>query len=401
MPSERMTDVSPGSTAHRCGHVAILGRPNVGKSTLVNRLVGTKLSITSAKAQTTRHRIVGVVTRPDAQFLLLDTPGYQTRNRGALNRVLNRTAAQAAMESDVVVLVADAQGWTPGDDKALALVPAGKPIVIALNKIDAVLDKAKLLPLAQRLAGHPGVAAIVPISARNGRQVDELLDECAKHLPEGEAQFEADEAPPEVAHDRRQGPQRDQRHADQGQPVEFPSEDGGTRDIAQSCCAAGDRSRCQHPAVDGESEGQRGESEMEARQSCGQHPEHGCRCGRDRDRDRHRPPDRPSRSLDEDGHGIGPDGEIRVVGEIGVPTEHHGHVHPESEERVDEEQRRDILVVGAERCVPERRQHQQQGHDPRDPFGWQPPIGSRWAAALGGARDHRCHRIHLMYGVGG
>lgn len=192
MPSERMTDVSPGSTAHRCGHVAILGRPNVGKSTLVNRLVGTKLSITSAKAQTTRHRIVGVVTRPDAQFLLLDTPGYQTRNRGALNRVLNRTAAQAAMESDVVVLVADAQGWTPGDDKALALVPAGKPIVIALNKIDAVLDKAKLLPLAQRLAGHPGVAAIVPISARNGRQVDELLDECAKHLPEGEAQFEAD-----------------------------------------------------------------------------------------------------------------------------------------------------------------------------------------------------------------
>lgn len=186
-----MTVDTPGP-AHRCGHVAIVGRPNVGKSTLVNRLVGTKLSITSAKAQTTRHRIVGVVTRPHAQFLLLDTPGYQTRNRGALNRVLNRTAAQAALEADVVVLVADANGWTPGDDKALALVPAGRPIVVALNKIDAVQDKAKLLPLAQRLSAHPGVTAIVPISARNGRQVDELLDECAKHLPEGEALFDAD-----------------------------------------------------------------------------------------------------------------------------------------------------------------------------------------------------------------
>jgi GTP-binding protein Era len=177
---------------HRCGHVAIVGRPNVGKSTLVNRLVGQKLSITSAKAQTTRHRIVGVVTRPGAQFLLLDTPGYQTRNRGALNRVLNRTAAQAAMEADVVVLVCDANTWTAADDQALALVPPGRPIVVALNKIDSVGDKAKLMPLAQRLIERPGVAAIVPISAKTGRQVDELLDECAKHLPEGEPQFDAD-----------------------------------------------------------------------------------------------------------------------------------------------------------------------------------------------------------------
>ena len=177
---------------HRCGHVAIVGRPNVGKSTLVNRLVGQKLSITSAKAQTTRHRIVGVVTRPGAQFLLLDTPGYQTRNRGALNRVLNRTAAQAAMEADVVVLVCDANTWTAADDQALALVPPGRPIVVALNKIDSVGDKSKLMPLAQRLIERPGVTAIVPISAKTGRQVDELLDECAKHLPEGEPLFDAD-----------------------------------------------------------------------------------------------------------------------------------------------------------------------------------------------------------------
>ncbi|MCA3180391.1 MAG: GTPase Era [Burkholderiaceae bacterium] len=183
---------SSGPAAHRCGHVAIVGRPNVGKSTLVNRLVGAKLSITSAKAQTTRHRIVGVVTRPGAQFLLLDTPGYQTRNRGALNRVLNRTAAQAALEADVVVLVADAHGWTASDDHALGLVPPGRPVVIALNKIDAVADKAKLMPLAQRLMARPGVEAIVPISAKNGRQVDALLDECAKFLPEGEALFDED-----------------------------------------------------------------------------------------------------------------------------------------------------------------------------------------------------------------
>ncbi|MFN9773085.1 MAG: GTPase Era [Burkholderiales bacterium] len=183
---------SSGAAAHRCGHVAIVGRPNVGKSTLVNRLVGAKLSITSAKAQTTRHRIVGVVTRPGAQFLLLDTPGYQTRNRGALNRVLNRTAAQAALEADVVVLVADAHGWTAADEHALGLVPPGRPVVIALNKIDAVADKAKLMPLAQRLMARPGVEAIVPISAKNGRQVDALLDECAKFLPEGEALFDED-----------------------------------------------------------------------------------------------------------------------------------------------------------------------------------------------------------------
>lgn len=192
LPDMPETSEHPAGPAHRCGHVAIVGRPNVGKSTLLNRLVGEKLSITSAKAQTTRHRIVGVVTRPGAQFLLLDTPGFQTRNRGALNRVLNRTAAQAALEADVVVLVADAHAWTPADDRALALVPQGKPVVIALNKVDAVADKNRLLPTLAMLGARPGVAAIVPISAKTGRQVDALLGECAKHLPEGEPLFDAD-----------------------------------------------------------------------------------------------------------------------------------------------------------------------------------------------------------------
>lgn len=177
---------------HRCGHVAILGRPNVGKSTLLNRLVGEKLSITSAKAQTTRHRVVGVVTRPDAQFLLLDTPGFQTRNKGALNRVLNRTAAQAAQEADVVVLVVDAHGWTPADDQALRLVPDGKPAIVALNKVDAIADRSRLLPLLAQIGQKRDFAAIVPISAKNGRQVEDLLGEAAKHLPEGPPVYDAD-----------------------------------------------------------------------------------------------------------------------------------------------------------------------------------------------------------------
>ena len=181
-----------GEMPHRCGYVAIVGRPNVGKSTLVNRLVGEKLSITSSKAQTTRHRIVGVVNRPGAQIMLLDTPGFQTRNKGALNRVLNRTASQAALEADVVVLVADAHGWTAGDDQALKLVPSDKPLIVALNKVDAVKDRARVMALLAQLGANPAIGAIVPISARTGRQVDALLDESARRLPEGDALFDVD-----------------------------------------------------------------------------------------------------------------------------------------------------------------------------------------------------------------
>lgn len=184
--------VTGGEIPHRCGYVAIVGRPNVGKSTLVNRLVGEKLSITSSKAQTTRHRIVGVVNRPGAQIMLLDTPGFQTRNKGALNRVLNRTASQAALEADVVVLVADAHGWTAGDDQALKLVPSGKPLIVALNKVDAVKDRTRVMALLAQLGANPAIAAIVPISARTGRQVDALLDESARRLPEGDALFDVD-----------------------------------------------------------------------------------------------------------------------------------------------------------------------------------------------------------------
>lgn len=183
-----------GATAvHRCGYVAIVGRPNVGKSTLLNRLVGQKLSITSKKAQTTRHRILGVLTRPDAQLLFFDSPGFQTRNGGALNRVLNRTAQQVAQDADVVVLVCDAAGWTKGDEQLAKLLPKDRPVLLAINKVDTVADKGRLLPMVEQICRVRAFDEVVPLSARSGRQVDLLVDLCAARLPEGEPMFGEDE----------------------------------------------------------------------------------------------------------------------------------------------------------------------------------------------------------------
>jgi GTP-binding protein Era len=176
----------------RCGSVAIVGRPNVGKSTLLNRLVGQKLSITSDRPQTTRHRIVGVLTRDDAQLLFLDSPGFQTRVGGPLNRVLNRTALQVAEDADLTLLVCDAQAWTPGDDEFAKRLGRHRPRLLVLNKIDQVVDKARLLPRVQKLQDDYGFDEIVPVSARTGRQIDVLIELCAKRVPEGPALFEPD-----------------------------------------------------------------------------------------------------------------------------------------------------------------------------------------------------------------
>ncbi len=192
-----MTSDQPGSAAsgapqsgqaapaHRCGHVAIVGRPNVGKSTLLNRLIGQKVSITSAKPQTTRHRIVGVLSRPDAQLLFFDTPGRQTKHGGALNRVLNRTVQQTAADADVIVMVCDASRWTEADARMAAELPADRPVVLALNKVDALADKSALLPLIAKISAVREFAAVVPISAEKGQQLDALLAECVARLPEG------------------------------------------------------------------------------------------------------------------------------------------------------------------------------------------------------------------------
>ncbi len=177
---------------HRCGHVAIVGRPNVGKSTLLNRLVGQKLSITSDRPQTTRHRIVGVVTRPDAQLLFLDSPGYQARAGSALDRVLNRTALQAAEDADVVVMLCDGRKWTPLDERIARLLPADRPVILGVNRIDAVADKGRLMALVERARRCREFDEVVPISARTGRQVELLVDLCAARLPEGPPRYDAD-----------------------------------------------------------------------------------------------------------------------------------------------------------------------------------------------------------------
>lgn len=178
---------------HRCGHVAVVGRPSVGKSTLVNRLVGQKLSITSSRPQTTRHRILGILTERGRQFVFVDTPGFQTLHRSRLNERMNRTVVDSLAGVDVAVLVVDGARLVEADRRVASLLPAGLPVVVAVNKIDLVADKSALLPLIGELAKLRAFAAIVPVSAEKGMQVDALKEEVAKLLPEGPAIYGEDE----------------------------------------------------------------------------------------------------------------------------------------------------------------------------------------------------------------
>jgi GTPase len=187
-----MTDTST-PPAFRCGHVAIVGRPNVGKSTLLNRLIGAKVSITSKKAQTTRHRVAGILTTPTAQFVFVDTPGFQTKHRSALNARMNRAVTQSLVGVDAVVVVVEAGRTTDADRAVLALLPKDIAAVVALNKIDTMADKAQLLPQIAALAAMHPFAAIVPISAEKGLDVDRLGAAVAPLLPIGPAIFGDDE----------------------------------------------------------------------------------------------------------------------------------------------------------------------------------------------------------------
>ena len=176
----------------RTGAIAIAGRPNVGKSTLLNRLIGVKLSITSRKAQTTRHRILGVRTTDFAQYVFLDTPGFQTQHRNGLNRAMNRSVDDALSGADVVVQVIEATGFKPEDDAVTARLKDARCVLLALNKTDHVKNPNDLLKIIQEAAGKRDYAAIIPLSAKTGKGVDHLLDELAKHLPEGAPQYDAD-----------------------------------------------------------------------------------------------------------------------------------------------------------------------------------------------------------------
>lgn len=175
------------------GYVAIVGQPNVGKSTLLNALVGEKLSIVSRKAQTTRHRITGVLTRDDAQFVFVDTPGFQTRFSNALNRSMNRGVTQALADVDVIAFVVEAGRYGAADRAVARLLPPDKPVVLVINKVDRVADKAKLMPFLAAMAREGEWAAIVPVSAKSGRQIGAILDETRKLLPLRGLLFPADE----------------------------------------------------------------------------------------------------------------------------------------------------------------------------------------------------------------
>ncbi len=177
----------------RCGTVAIVGRPNVGKSTLLNHILGVKLSITSRKAQTTRHRLLGIHTTEDAQYLFVDTPGFQTRHINALNRTLNKTVQQVLAEVDVVLFVIEALHFGEADRKVLALLPKSTPVLLVINKADKLDDKAELLPFIGKLAEDFTFAEVVPVSAKRGLALDELLLAIRKHLPEQPAIYAEDE----------------------------------------------------------------------------------------------------------------------------------------------------------------------------------------------------------------
>lgn len=180
-------------TQHRTGLVAIVGRPNVGKSTLLNELVGQKISITSRKPQTTRHRITGILTRPEGQLIFVDTPGFQTEHRTRMTRLMNRSVAQALQEVDAVIWVIEAGKWDARDEALLKVMPDRVPVVLAMNKTDRVKDKRGLLPFTKQMSERHAFAAIVPISAEKASQLDDLISAIIPLLPEAPNMYEDDE----------------------------------------------------------------------------------------------------------------------------------------------------------------------------------------------------------------
>lgn len=177
----------------RCGTLAIVGQPNVGKSTLLNGLVGEKISITSKKPQTTRHRITGILTQDRCQYVFLDTPGFQTRHGGGLNRALNRSVTQALAEVDVILCVIEAGRLGTADQAVFKLLPANRPVLLVINKIDRLADKAELLPFIARVREAYPFVEILPLSAQSGQGTAELLKVVAGYLPQQPPFFAEDE----------------------------------------------------------------------------------------------------------------------------------------------------------------------------------------------------------------
>jgi GTP-binding protein Era len=178
----------------RSGFVALVGRPNVGKSTLLNALVGQKISIVTPRPQTTRHRLIGLLQLPQAQIAFVDTPGLHLGQRRALNRAMNRTAAAALGDADVVLLLLEALRWTEEDELALTRVrDSGRVAIAVVNKVDRVHPRERLLPYLKDLSARHEFRAIVPISALKGSNLDDLKRVIVEALPPGSAMFPVDQ----------------------------------------------------------------------------------------------------------------------------------------------------------------------------------------------------------------
>ena len=179
----------------KSGYVAIIGRPNVGKSTLINRVLGQKLCITSRRPQTTRHRILGIKTSDHSQLIYVDTPGIHIDGKRAMNRYMNRTAAASIEDVDVILFVIEGLKWTDEDDRVLNRIKSNArvPVILVLNKVDKLANKNELLPHIAKLAAQYDFANVVPISARKGVNVKQLETEILKLMPEGELIFPEDQ----------------------------------------------------------------------------------------------------------------------------------------------------------------------------------------------------------------
>jgi GTP-binding protein Era len=184
-----MTD----NTVFHSGYIAIVGRPNVGKSTLLNHLIGQKISITSRKAQTTRHRITGILTEESTQFVFVDTPGFQTQYLNTLNKGLNKVVTSSLRDVNVVLFVIEARHFDERDRLVMNLLPKNAPVLLVINKVDNMEDKGELLPFIQSIAQEHEFTAIVPVSAKHDKQLDTLLDAIRPFLPEGEKIYPDDE----------------------------------------------------------------------------------------------------------------------------------------------------------------------------------------------------------------